>query len=401
MKNIETWVDEHVHGEWYFYIKRLSGNDTQLTGGHQAGPYIPKSIIFDLFPSLLEIKTKNPRVDFNVVVDSHSTPEHSVNAIWYNNKIVEGGTRNECRVTGWGGNDSPILDPEATGSICIFSFYKPYSDRNSEDCQIWLCNSLHEEDIVENVFGLIEPGKYVTQYSGEKITPKRNPCILDEDSIPAEWIEQFPTGLDIVLKSIELSPRLSRQLPDKRLISRRNCEYEVFLSIEKHWTLPLITEGFSSVDDFIKLANSVANRRKARAGRSLEIQAKTIFLEEDLMLFAHDKISEGKKRPDFLFPSTEAYQDEHFLSDKLRMLAVKTTCKDRWRQVLTEADRIPQKHLLTLQEGVSVNQFNEMDKEGIILVVPKSLHTSFPETIRPKLKTFESFIAETKLLNSD
>ena len=33
-----------------------------------------------------------------------------------------------------------------------------------------------------------------------------------------------------------------------------------------------------------------------------------------------------------------------FLSLVSSMLGVKTTCKDRWRQVLSEADRIPQKH---------------------------------------------------------
>jgi type II restriction enzyme len=123
-----------------------------------------------------------------------------------------------------------------------------------------------------------------------------------------------------------------------------------------------------------------------------------IFLEEDLSQFAHDQISEGKKRPDFLFPSVDAYRDLNFSAEKLRMLAAKTTCKDRWRQILSEAGRIPIKHLLTLQEGVSLNQFKEMEEEGVILVVPTSLHRSYPEVIRPKLKTLESFISETKSL---
>jgi len=202
------------------------------------------------------------------------------------------------------------------------------------------------------------------------------------------------------LKAIELKPQLLKTVPDKRLLSRRDCEFELFLSIEKYWTLPQIEKGFESVDDFIKLANSVANRRKARAGRSLEIQAKTIFEEEGLFSFAHDQVSEGKKRPDFLFPSIEAYRDPSFSEKNLRMLAAKTTCKDRWRQVLSEADRIPVKHLLTLQEGVSLNQFKEMEQEGVVLVVPEPLHKSYPETIRPKLETLATFIAETKLLPS-
>ena len=78
------------------------------------------------------------------------------------------------------------------------------------------------------------------------------------------------------------------------------------------------------------------------------------------------------------------------------MLALKTTCKDRWRQILNEAARIGKKHLLTLQEGVSIEQHKEMEEEGVILVVPKKLMTFFPDEVRQKLLTLESFIAEVR-----
>lgn len=42
------------------------------------------------------------------------------------------------------------------------------------------------------------------------------------------------------------------------------------------------------------------------------------------------------------------------------MLGVKSTCKDRWRQVLSEAKRIDNKHLATLEPGISENQTAEM-----------------------------------------
>ena len=80
------------------------------------------------------------------------------------------------------------------------------------------------------------------------------------------------------------------------------------------------------------------------------------------------------------------------------MLAVKTTCRDRWRQILTEADRITTKHLLTLQEGVSEKQFQEMVGEGVQLVVPEPLKTSFPPSVQEHLQTLESFIADVRLL---
>lgn len=78
------------------------------------------------------------------------------------------------------------------------------------------------------------------------------------------------------------------------------------------------------------------------------------------------------------------------------MLAVKTTCKDRWRQVLNEANRVEGIHLFTLQEGVSPNQFSEMEDAEVKLVVPKSLHTKYPEEVRGKLMTLNDFIVETK-----
>lgn len=76
------------------------------------------------------------------------------------------------------------------------------------------------------------------------------------------------------------------------------------------------------------------------------------------------------------------------------MLAAKTTCKDRWRQIRNEVDRnrVVCLHLLTLQEGVSENQFNEMQAEGVELVVPLALHRSYPENVRERLLSVDNFL---------
>jgi len=164
--------------------------------------------------------------------------------------------------------------------------------------------------------------------------------------------------------------------------------------IEEMHVLDVIRQGFGSVDEFIALANSVSNRRKSRAGRSLELHLEQLFTEHGLLHFATQAVTEGNKKPDFLLPSQAAYHDADFPGDRLRMLAVKTTCKDRWRQVLNEADRIDIIHLFTLQEGVSSAQFSEMQQEGIRLVVPASLHKKYPEAVRGELITLGGFIAE-------
>lgn len=116
------------------------------------------------------------------------------------------------------------------------------------------------------------------------------------------------------------------------------------------------------------------------------------------LTFDHSPQSENGKEPDFLFPSQHAYEDPAFPTNRLRMLAVKTTIRDRWRQVLEEADRIHEKHLLTLQEGVSVSQFRQIREARVRLVVPSGLHSSYPPEVRPELVTLESFIADIRLL---
>ena len=185
--------------------------------------------------------------------------------------------------------------------------------------------------------------------------------------------------------------------PDIRLVQRRACEYQVFRSIEDAIELPGIREGFETVDEFVARAQTILQRRKVRSGRSLELHAKQIFCEEGLkedLHFTHDAESEPGSKPDFLFPSQAHYRDLSFPESRLRMLAVKTTCKDRWRQVLEEADRIHTKHLLTLQEGISVNQFRKMAERRVQLVVPRKHITYFAEEIRPDLTTFGEFIQE-------
>lgn len=399
-RDIREWINS-VTGEGYFwYVKRLSGNDTLLNKSHQFGPYFPKNVIFRLFPTLKPTDF-NPRVAFPATIVSHgvnATPQ----AIWYNSKRHGTGTRNECRLTNWGGSSSPLLDPDATGSIAVFAFFKESDEKDAEQCLIWLCDSIEEEDAVEDRIGPVEPGAMIFyNTSGEvqyplELEERDSPCNLDGDELPDGWEYNFPEGQVIVDFVAQRLPRARKELPDRRLLRRRDCEYAVFRSVERALALPRISEGFATVDLFVDFANSITNRRKSRAGKSLELQAKLIF-DEEYLPHAHNKVSEGAKRPDFLFPSVEAYANRAFPSAKLRMLAAKTTCKDRWRQILNEADRLDTKYLLTLQQGISPAQFSEMKDEGVVLVVPRDLHSMFDDSVKPHLVTLERFIEETRI----
>jgi hypothetical protein len=78
------------------------------------------------------------------------------------------------------------------------------------------------------------------------------------------------------------------------------------------------------------------------------------------------------------------------------MLGVKTSVKDRWRQVLDEAAKIRVKHLFTLSEGVSPEQFRQMDGAGLRLVVPTMNVRRFPQSVRPRLLTLAKFVQATR-----
>jgi hypothetical protein len=397
--SVSEWIDEVSDASFIWYVKRLSGNDTLANGSHQAGPYIQRDFILDIFPSMAGIKDDNQERWFDFNVDSPGD-KRQVRAVWYNNKF-RGKTRNEARLTNFGGQGSPLLDPENTGALTVFAFHLDSGGEVSE-CRAWVSRHETEEDIIEGRVGAVEPGRWTVWSADTSLfyetteADRKNPCWLRREEIPYAWLTRFPTGLEIIQKAIEI--KSGGELgPDKRLVTRRLCEYELFRSLEENIELPRIKAGFSSIEGFVKNAQTILQRRKSRSGRSLELQAMAIFLEEGMregVDFSHQPVSELGKKPDFLFPSEGHYRDPGFPDDKIRMLAVKTTCRDRWRQILNEADRVKTKHLLTLQEGISENQFREMQQEGVQLVVPSPVIPSYSSDIRPHLLSLEDFISE-------
>jgi len=76
----------------------------------------------------------------------------------------------------------------------------------------------------------------------------------------------------------------------------------------------------------------------------------------------------------------------------LFIVAAKTTCKDRWRQVLQEGPRVHTKYLLTLQEGISPSQLMEMKRAGVVIVVPQSLFGSYVEPDEGGILSLQAFL---------
>lgn len=189
--------------------------------------------------------------------------------------------------------------------------------------------------------------------------------------------------------------------PDEVFLAWMEREEILFRTFEKYAIAEKLSKGFDNdVDSFLTFSLSVQNRRKSRAGYAPENHLETIFKEFGIR-YDRTPITENTNKPDFIFPGIIEYRNPSFDSLNLTMLGVKSTCKDRWRQVLSEADRIKEKHLLTMEAAISKNQTNEMKSRNLQLVVPKKLHVTYSKDQQEWLmdvKSFTNLVLEKQII---
>ena len=216
------------------------------------------------------------------------------------------------------------------------------------------------------------------------------------DTMLAKFSGTFPTTREFSAFAREtLVGHSLLDPPDSVVVDLMDHEELLFRTLEKHIVQKKLDVGFANVDDFVAFSMSVHQRRKSRAGYALENHLEALFTAHKIM-FARTKVTENKAKPDFLFPGVTQYHDATFPPARLTMLGAKATCKDRWRQVLSEAKRIPNKHLLTLEPGISENQTDEMQDHKVQLVVPTQLHPSYKPKQIAWLMSVSAFLDLTK-----
>jgi hypothetical protein len=182
---------------------------------------------------------------------------------------------------------------------------------------------------------------------------------------------------------------------DERLVAFMQHEERLFRLIENRLFAGVKATGFADVDEFINQALTFINRRKSRVGASLELHL-AVILEENFVRFSEQSFTEGKEKPDFIFPSIDNYHDLGFPTSRLTMLAAKYSCKERWRQILGEAARIPTKHLITFERGISAPQTDAMQQARVQLVIPQPLFITYTAAQQDNLMNLGEFIELVK-----
>jgi len=80
-----------------------------------------------------------------------------------------------------------------------------------------------------------------------------------------------------------------------------------------------------------------------------------------------------------LIPGEEAYFDVSWPEKRLFVIGLKTTCKDRWRQVLDEGRRVRTKHIVTLQQGIT-HLLHFAPQSSRNLLIPQAAMPSIAKT---------------------
>lgn len=369
------------------FCRYITGNDTGTTGAHQAGFYMPKEawpLFFDSPGVRGENKDKHIQIKWQ---DDFYTESRFI----YYGRL----TRNEYRLTRFG-RGFPLLTDDNVGDLLIIC---RMADEKYE------AYVLSSDDEIEDYL----TGVGISSADTNKLIPKLSD-ISPEEQISQLFTEylgkitaEFPQTSEVSAiarqlynKVYSITETIVKKDPDSAILKWLITEYDLFKQLEIFRYAPVLKQPFADVDSLVEFANTVLNRRKSRAGKSLEHHLSEIFDVNNIKYCSQCR-TEGNSRPDFIFPTIELYRSVPSGSSLIAFLAAKTTCKDRWRQIISEADKIPVKHLFTLQQGISVNQLQEMEKSKVQLVVPQPYVKSFPKEYQEKiwnLKTFVAFVKE-------
>lgn len=367
------------------WCRFITGNDTGKTGSHQSGFYIPKcasKLLFDEPGHKGENKEKMVQIKWQ---DDFTTKSCM--------KYYGQGTRNEYRVTRFGQN-FPFLNDDSVGDLLIIAKfsedeYAGYVLSSDEDIEEFLATFNLTPDSTNQLIDIAGAWK-----PDLKIAKLMQEFANNFDTFP-ETRQMALGARDCYNKAFRVDSNSLLSDPDEILLKWVDTEYRLFKFMEEKIYAKAISKPFNGIDAFVKMANEVLNRRKSRAGKSLEHHLACVFSHNKLV-FEEQAVTEDNKKPDFLFPNAECYHNLLFPADDLVVLGAKTTCKDRWRQVLTEAGRVDVKYLFTLQPSISKNQLKEMHDSRLTLVVPHKYISKYPEEYQNELFDLKGFIRLVK-----
>lgn len=421
---VEQWSDiqEWIERSSKLLIKKLSRNDCSWAddpGKHQCGVYIPHEIRgAGFFPALKNLNAEKQHIFESPLSTLWPTTGETrrSNLKHYSNKGAE------MHFTGVPKDEFSGLTP---ASILIGgTLRQPVGDIHH-----WFMtidSATEEAELLESIFNLGADFHYGLFDSADVLKARKDEtdqliedvaAALDSGSLqsfiataskmPApETLAADAQRAYMALHGIEkLDPYEMLHPGDAIMKISRDIEYALYKRAEIRYraaeVIRIVTDGgtdlvASVVRSFPKLDAlflSASQQRKTRAGRSFEHHIARV-LRDGRIRYEEQAIT-GGRRPDFVLPSVAVLTSMTRSFDEAMVLSLKTTLRERWKQVPMERFRCAL-FLATVDDRVSSEAVDGMQTQGIYLVVPESLKSS-TETCYSKKQnviTFREFFDE-------
>jgi hypothetical protein len=236
--------------------------------------------------------------------------------------------------------------------------------------------------------------------------------VLAPERGPTSDVESHPVYLEAVRRGavpaagvlakagrqLAAERHLGRLSPDDFLFHSMEAETDLFFAIERavngEKLARLAVQGVRGFDAFIKEAIRIQQSRRSRRGLSLQDHFAAL-LDRERIPYTPQCVTEGRETPDFVVPGGAEYRDLHFPPERLRMVACKSTVKERWGQILKEAKRVPEKYLLTVDAELTREVVASMREHRLRVFLPLPLIESAYGT-REHLESIGALLQELR-----
>ena len=218
------------------------------------------------------------------------------------------GTRNEYRITRFWAY-SPYDKTQQVGNLIVFL---PLSN---EDFRVYILDKEKEIEKFIDAYSLSLMNNNAVYENGRVSDVDLSKKLEKEIEKEVTNFGDFPATIEMA----EISRRIYREVykkkkftPDNIIIEWVKTEYSVFKAFERNLYKDYITKPFREVELLVEVANTILNRRKSRAGKSLEHHIDFLFSSFNLP-FSHPGNLKEKKTQTSFIPSNSAYADMSFL----------------------------------------------------------------------------------------
>jgi hypothetical protein len=184
---------------------------------------------------------------------------------------------------------------------------------------------------------------------------------------------------------------------DRALAAETALYNEIETQLADRTLRAMVGKGELTFPNVMSFTMKYFQSRKARRGASLQNHFARL-LEREGIPHTAQCVTEGKERPDFVFPGCREYRDVSFPTGRLRMVACKSRTRERWDEVLNEAARIELKYLLSIDEDITDSAIDKMAQSHIRLFLPKRVLDDHygPSAQRNALASVRELLVELK-----